>query len=172
MRAPGEQRNCRACGKLTGRPRRAYFCAPCAADLRRERDRQRSSGRYAQLTEPQRERRRAYANDYARKRQLAYPERVAAETKASHKRRYDRGAAIIRAAKAGPCVDCGVCLPPAAMDLDHVRGEKLFSVCNWITTRLPKGTNRMDMLRDEIAKCDLRCPNCHRMRHLRDRVRA
>jgi hypothetical protein len=63
-----------------------------------------------------------------------------------------------------PCKDCGVRLPPEVMEFDHVRGEKLFNICQ------SYGRNSYvsyQMLRDEIAKCDIRCPNCHRLRHFR-----
>lgn len=66
---------------------------------------------------------------------------------------------IITAAKDVPCVDCGVKYPTAAMDFDHVRGEKKFN----IGTR--NGVSSLDSLRAEIAKCDVRCAVCHRLRH-------
>lgn len=65
--------------------------------------------------------------------------------------------AFIRAAKANPCVDCGGRFPPCVMDFDHCRGEKLFA--------LSKATNKSLLkCQEEIAKCDLVCANCHRMR--------
>lgn len=56
-----------------------------------------------------------------------------------------------------PCADCGEKFPPECMDFDHVRGEKLFNV--------GQGAGRLwsDIL-DEIAKCELVCANCHRVR--------
>lgn len=56
-----------------------------------------------------------------------------------------------------PCYDCGGRFPPECMDFDHVRGEKSFSV----------GTGRtrsQEALTLEIAKCDIVCANCHRIR--------
>lgn len=84
--------------------------------------------------------------------------------------RYERGRALLIAAKSRPCVDCGIKLPPECMDLDHVRGEKAFSLARWNRERVPPGTTRMKMLAAEIAKCDVRCPNCHRMRHFYKRT--
>lgn len=59
--------------------------------------------------------------------------------------------------KAG-CIDCGYCEHPAALDFDHRPLEiKLFSVG---TT--PNG--RWEQVLREIAKCDVVCANCHRVR--------
>lgn len=67
---------------------------------------------------------------------------------------------IIREAKSVPCVDCGKQYPPSAMDFDHVRGEKLFTIGSQL------GRNRTEQeLLAEIAKCDVRCAVCHRIRH-------
>lgn len=56
------------------------------------------------------------------------------------------------------CIDCGYVDHPAALDFDHVRGTKEFSVGHAIT-RLP-----MEKVWKEIEKCDIRCANCHRVR--------
>ena len=57
-----------------------------------------------------------------------------------------------------PCVDCGKLFPSVCMDWDHVRGEKVAPV-----SRLLTRNNRRAILA-EIAKCDLVCANCHRIR--------
>ena len=60
-------------------------------------------------------------------------------------------------AKAKPCMDCGGLFPPCAMDFDHVRGNKLFTL----------GENHsrgISPIQEEIAKCDVVCSNCHRIR--------
>ena len=59
--------------------------------------------------------------------------------------------------KAGPCTDCGGYFPPEAMDFDHVRGEKIKNV-GWM------GDGNLAALMAEIAKCELVCANCHRVR--------
>lgn len=57
-----------------------------------------------------------------------------------------------------PCVDCGGTFPPCVMDWDHRPGEeKLFQLgtaVRWGRTAALA----------EIAKCDLVCANCHRIR--------
>lgn len=70
---------------------------------------------------------------------------------------------IVNEAKSLPCVDCGLTFPPGVMDLDHVRGIKLGSV-GYI-----QRTCGIAKLQAEIAKCDVRCANCHRLRHLNEK---
>lgn len=69
-----------------------------------------------------------------------------------------RRRALFDAARSVPCADCGQTFPLECMDLDHVRGTKLFTV----------GTDyrwRPDSeLVAEIAKCEAVCANCHRIR--------
>lgn len=67
---------------------------------------------------------------------------------------------MLDAARDAPCVDCGVQLPPSCMDLDHVRGIKSFV----LTVTSAKDYSHANIAA-EIAKCDVRCPNCHRLRH-------
>jgi hypothetical protein len=55
-----------------------------------------------------------------------------------------------------PCVDCGE-TDRDVLDFDHVRGEKRFNVA-----QLRSGPWSLQRLIDEVAKCDVRCSNCHR----------
>lgn len=76
------------------------------------------------------------------------------------KSRKARIRAFIRAARTGPCSDCGIELPTDVMELDHVRGQKSFSL------HVSKANEyTWDEIRAEVAKCDRRCPNCHKLRH-------
>lgn len=56
--------------------------------------------------------------------------------------------------KAG-CVDCGYNEHPIALDFDHVKGIKgrTVSTCCTLVQAL-----------EEIAKCEVRCSNCHRIK--------
>lgn len=54
------------------------------------------------------------------------------------------------------CAECGYNAHPAALDFNHVRGEKLFNV-----SQDPKVA--LHRLTAEIAKCDVLCANCHRI---------
>jgi len=57
-----------------------------------------------------------------------------------------------------PCSDCKRRFPPECMDWDHVRGRKLFTLGN-------KGYSfSKQRVLLEIAKCDLVCANCHKIR--------
>jgi hypothetical protein len=68
--------------------------------------------------------------------------------------------AVIDEARKVGCADCGLVDldHPEIFDFDHVRGEKIYNVA----TLVIKGT--LDELRDELAKCDVVCANCHRKR--------
>lgn len=76
------------------------------------------------------------------------------------------GVQLSRAARDTPCVDCGVRLPPSVMEFDHIRGEKLFTIGGIASKRKSEAD-----IRAEIAKCDVRCPNCHKLRHHWERER-
>ena len=61
-----------------------------------------------------------------------------------------------------PCIDCGINYPYYVMDFDHVRGVKQANVMELVSTLSKK---RIDL---EIAKCEIVCSNCHRIRtHMR-----
>lgn len=66
----------------------------------------------------------------------------------------------VRSLKEGkPCVDCGGCFHFAAMDWDHLPGfEKREAVSRLLLT-----FDKVKVL-EEIAKCELVCSNCHRIR--------
>lgn len=66
---------------------------------------------------------------------------------------------LIEEQKQGPCADCGGTFPSIVMDFDHVRGEKKFNISD--APHLGIGDQR---LFEEIAKSQLCCSNCHRIR--------
>lgn len=57
-----------------------------------------------------------------------------------------------------PCLDCKISYPYYVMDFDHVRGRKHKNVMELISTLSKK---KID---EEIAKCEIVCSNCHRVR--------
>lgn len=66
----------------------------------------------------------------------------------------------INGLKVGPCADCGGEFPPYVLDFHHRAGEKkLFAISNG---KKKYGKRRLE---EEMAKCDLICANCHRIRH-------
>lgn len=58
-----------------------------------------------------------------------------------------------------PCADCGMHYHFAAMDFDHVRGEKKADISTLVT----RGA-RIVRIKAEIDLCELVCSNCHRIR--------
>jgi hypothetical protein len=62
-----------------------------------------------------------------------------------------------------PCVDCGE-TDPRALEFDHVRGRKDKSI-----SVLADGNYSLERLKKEIAKCEVRCANCHRKKTYKDR---
>lgn len=59
-----------------------------------------------------------------------------------------------------PCVDCGEA-DPIVLEFDHVRGEKVACVSVMLDAALER-------LTAEIAKCEVRCGNCHRLKTARE----
>ncbi len=68
---------------------------------------------------------------------------------------------LVCEAKSVPCTDCGVMYPPRVMDLDHVRGDKIGNV-----TSMVNANASWDEIQTELAKCEVVCANCHRLRHI------
>ena len=70
--------------------------------------------------------------------------------------------------ESSPCVYCGGFFPAAAMDLDHRPGEKKLAA----VSTLVSSTRSMRVVKAEVAKCDLVCANCHRVRTATRRAEA
>lgn len=64
---------------------------------------------------------------------------------------------LVAAAKDQSCFDCKNKFPTPCMDFDHIRGEKIFEL-----SKARKYS--YEVVRKEIAKCELVCANCHRIR--------
>ena len=79
---------------------------------------------------------------------------------ARNKKESVRRADFLNNLKKGPCSDCGKTYPPCVMDFDHVKGEKIGNVGQMV---LKEKLGRKKIL-EEIAKCELVCANCHRLR--------
>lgn len=78
---------------------------------------------------------------------------------ASSQRLLARKQIVVEAKKSG-CVDCGLVLIdyPEVFEFDHVEPGKIKSVALWMTS------GSEDDLRKEIARCEVVCANCHRIR--------
>lgn len=75
-----------------------------------------------------------------------------------------RNRQIVIKAKDRPCTDCGVKYHPYVMDFDHRPDEKKRGEVSDIAS-----CNGLKVLLAEIAKCDVVCSNCHRLRTLQRR---
>jgi hypothetical protein len=65
--------------------------------------------------------------------------------------------------KENPCIDCGE-TDPIVLDFDHVRGKKEDNVANMIRQAIS-----LDIIKEEIKKCEVRCANCHRRKTAKER---
>lgn len=91
---------------------------------------------------------------------LTYEEKVKWYNARSYAKRRKEWFAFIAELKSGPCTDCGQTFHPAAMQFDHIEGERLHDVSSlWGRTR--------EVVLAELEKCVLRCANCHAIRHYR-----
>lgn len=61
------------------------------------------------------------------------------------------------------CVDCGYSTNLAALQFDHVRGEKQYEVSELVNRGYPWKT-----ILKEIKKCEIRCANCHAIKTATD----
>lgn len=62
--------------------------------------------------------------------------------------------------KSKPCVDCGQTFPICCMDFDHRDGEvKAYNLGSMFAHHYS-----VELITAELAKCDLVCSNCHRVR--------
>lgn len=102
-----------------------------------------------------RETRNAYMRAYHARNPAPQRERVAV----TKRRVRAENTEIVAEAKARPCADCGGTFPTCVMDFDHVRGVKLFDIGARSRVHVSK-----PKLLLEIAKCDVVCSNCHRIR--------
>lgn len=103
---------------------------------------------------------RAKANASRAKRYAENPGKKQAERKFAALNRRAKFNAWMARVKNAPCVDCGRTFPPCAMDFDHVRGDKIFDVSRGVDKTCAA-------VSAEIAKCDLVCACCHRIRTAR-----
>ena len=111
---------------------------------------------YKEMTEERREKQRiANRRHYAENKQYYLD-----KSKARNKLMKAASRAFITAyLEQHPCVDCGN-TDVRVLDFDHVRGTKLFNIS------AAAGRKRhvsQAMLEAEIAKCEVRCANCHRI---------
>lgn len=82
------------------------------------------------------------------------------KNKAQRQKEWSVRREYINSKKASPCKDCGGIFHPVAMDFDHRPGEKkLLNLSEMLNKRYP-----LEIIQEEIDKCDLVCACCHRLR--------
>jgi hypothetical protein len=93
-------------------------------------------------------------NHYLRRKESYYARRL------RNRRRYvtENKKRIADILSSSGCVDCGV-TDTVVLDFDHVRGRKSANVAALVGTGIC-----WKRIAEEIAKCEIRCANCHRRR--------
>lgn len=89
-------------------------------------------------------------------------DRTHSRKRKNNKRRYpsrDLKRGLINDQKNNPCVECGESFHPWQMDFDHINGVKRFKL-----SAAPSTSVSVEEISEEIAKCELVCVNCHRVR--------
>jgi len=82
-----------------------------------------------------------------------------AAPKSSRKKIRDRNRDYVRNIKeSNSCIDCGTSYHYSQMDFDHLEGKKQ------TIARLANSEASIKTIKQEIAKCELVCSNCHRLR--------
>lgn len=100
----------------------------------------------------------AWCRDCKKAQDSEYYQRNKSKYLEYNRRQYEKLKQEVITLKAKPCTDCGGCFPYYVMDFDHVDGTK---------KRFDVGRARkysLAEIRREIAKCELVCANCHRIR--------
>jgi len=109
--------------------------------------------RTPQLLEKKRERQR--------KRYFQSTDKEKAYWKTQRAERRRANAQWVRDYKASnPCAECGNVFPYQVMDFHHL-GKKKYNV-----SQMAANGHSLKKIQEEIAKCDLLCANCHRLKLL------
>lgn len=161
---------------------------PSALEKRRERDRARAARKRTLLTPEQKveqaiylkewraanpERTRKLKSESEARLRLKDPEGFRAQRCEISKRHALRRGALLDEAKNRPCMDCGNSYPPCVMDFDHrdpsqksrvLRSKRVIGMRGFAASRT------REALLAEIAKCDVVCANCHRLRTAKQRA--
>ena len=98
-------------------------------------------------------------NTYSRNHYAKHPRQYSAYHHANTARYRARNRAMVyEFLSQHACVDCGQA-DPRVLEFDHVRGEKKGNVSDMVRRGVPWAR-----VTEEIAKCEVRCANCHRRR--------
>jgi hypothetical protein len=86
-----------------------------------------------------------------------FPERKKLAAQNTRRRKIE----VLNKIKDVPCKDCGVKYPPPVMEFDHINRDKEFTISRRVSS------TSVERLLAEVAKCEVVCANCHRMRTFR-----
>ena len=108
---------------------------------------------------------RACVNAYNKRLYITRSDQVREKLKFFNKKlKDDKAERVFHYLKEHPCVDCGES-DPVVLEFDHRETEiKRFAVAQMIERRYS-----WDAIAAEIAKCDVRCANCHRRKTSKQR---
>lgn len=81
------------------------------------------------------------------------------QRRAYFRKRYRENRQELIELRSKPCTDCKQTYPHYVMEFDHARGKKRFNIAS-----LGQGRLSDPMAQEELAKCDLVCANCHKVR--------
>lgn len=95
---------------------------------------------------------------YAKRHYLANKEAYVKRAKAHDKKKHADISQYLKECKSVPCADCGVCYPYYVMDFDH-QGDKEGNLGDFRSSGWS-----MKRVKEEVAKCQVVCANCHRER--------
>ena len=88
-----------------------------------------------------------------------YEENPDKQRQGVYNRRFDVVNRVMTMKIESPCFDCNKHYPSYVMEYDHVRGIKKDTISNLVSKNAP-----WEKIKEELAKCDLVCANCHRER--------
>jgi hypothetical protein len=103
--------------------------------------------------------RRAYARRHYEANRAEYIARARAAT---DRRRDENALKLLAYFACHPCVDCAES-DPVVLQFDH-RQDKEQDISRLLSLGAP-----WSLIVDEVRRCEVRCANCHRRRHARDR---
>lgn len=86
------------------------------------------------------------------------PEQKAEKVRRATERKHQLRTQVFEYLKTHPCIDCGE-TDPIVLEFDHIHDTKTSNIADMVG----QGTGFAKIL-TEIAKCEVRCANCHRRR--------
>lgn len=102
------------------------------------------------------DKRKAYAKAHYEANKALYIKRARVHAAKVRKERQD---VVNKAKEEAGCADCGGFFPAVCMDFDHIADDKSDAVSKMVMDGRP-----WTLIEAEMAKCEVVCANCHRLR--------